>query len=82
MQIVSDLLHSGALQHLDSLHVDWPVWLNVKTENGTRVRDRAHEQFRSSMIIEHFFVGTKAFSLSLCSYSFRSLQSMLVQEEY
>ena len=49
MRIVSDLLHSGALQHLDSLHVDWPVWLNVKTENGTRVRDRAHAQFRSSI---------------------------------
>ena len=67
MRIVSDLLHSGALQHLDSLHVDWPVWLNVKTENGTRVRDWAHAQFRSSMNIEHFHVSTKAFSLCLCS---------------
>ena len=72
---MSDLLHSGALQHLDSLHVDWPVWLNVKTENGTRVRDRAHAQFRSSMNIEHFFASTKAFSLSLCSCYFRSLLS-------
>ena len=72
MRIVSDLLHSGALQHLDSLHVDWPVRLNVKTENGTRVRDRAHAQFRSSKNIEHFLVSTKAF-LCLCLHTLSDL---------
>ena len=42
---VADLIHSGALQHLDNIHIDWPLWLNVE-ENGTRLPDEKHAEFR------------------------------------
>ena len=38
-------MHSGALQHLDNIHIDWPLWLNVE-ENGTRLPDEKHAEFR------------------------------------
>ena len=41
----ADLMHSGALQHLDNIHIDWPLWLNVE-ENGTRLPDEKHAEFR------------------------------------
>ena len=42
---VADLIHNGALQHLDNIHIDWPLWLNVE-ENGTRLPDEKHAEFR------------------------------------
>ena len=41
----ADLIHSGALQHLDNIHIDWPLWLNVE-ENGTRLPAEKHAEFR------------------------------------
>ena len=40
------MIHSGALPHLDNVHIDWPLWQNVKLENGTRLPDEKHAEFR------------------------------------
>ena len=40
------MIHSGALPHLDNVHIDWPQWQNVKLENGTRLPDEKHAEFR------------------------------------
>ena len=42
------MIHSGALPHLDNVHIDWPLWQNVKLENGTRLPDEKHAEFRGS----------------------------------
>ena len=44
MEIVSDLIHGGALVYLDNVHIDWPVL--TKDEQGTMIRDTVHRQFR------------------------------------
>ena len=44
MEIISDLIHGGALPHLDNVHIDWPVW--TKDEEGKIIPDTIHEQFR------------------------------------
>ena len=44
MEIVSDLIHGGALPYLDNVHIDWPVY--TKDNQGKLIRDTIHKQFR------------------------------------
>ena len=44
MEIVSDLIHGGALSYLDNVHIDWPVW--TKDTQGKMVSDTKHKEFR------------------------------------
>ena len=44
MEILSDLIHGGALPYLDNVHIDWPKW--TKDDQGRFIKDTKHEQFR------------------------------------
>ena len=44
MEIVSDLIHGGALPYLDNVHIDWPVW--TKDDQGKLISDQKHAEFR------------------------------------
>ena len=44
MEIISDLIHGGALPYLDNVHIDWPYW--TKDKEGKVIRDTIHDQFR------------------------------------
>ena len=46
MRIVADLIHSGALRHIDNVHIDWPIFNNVQSEDGKRGRDLLHGEFK------------------------------------
>ena len=46
MGIMSDLIHSGSLQYIDYIHVDWPTHKNVDSSNGTKIEDLAHQNFK------------------------------------
>ena len=45
MEIVSDLIHGGALPYLDNVHIDWPVWTK-DDNNGKLIKDTKHKQFK------------------------------------
>ena len=45
MRIVSDLIHSGALQYVDNVHIDWPKRMSVM-KNGSYVPDIVHQNFK------------------------------------
>ena len=44
MEIVSDLIHGGALPYLDNVHIDWPTL--TKDKQGKTIKDTKHQQFR------------------------------------
>ena len=44
MEIVSDLIHGGALVYLDNVHIDWPKW--TKDDQGKLMPDTKHQQFK------------------------------------
>ena len=43
MEIVSDLIHGGALPYLDNVHIDWPVW--AKDDQGKTIKDTKSQEF-------------------------------------
>ena len=44
MEVVSDLIHGGALPYLNNVHIDWPGM--TKDDQGNLVQDTKHEQFK------------------------------------
>ena len=44
MEIVSDLIHGGALPYLDNVHIDWPI--KDKDDQGNMIEDEKHAEFR------------------------------------
>ena len=81
MKIVSDLIHSGALQYIDNIHIDWPEWLSVVQENGSYIPDPIHPPFKYGFLDN---VYTSFYFLSYISFSrkgIETIQNLIISEE-
>ena len=73
---MSDLIHSGSLQYIDYIHVDWPTHKNVDSSNGSKIEDLAHQNFK--------YAFTFATQVNLYKFFFRKaievIQNLIYSE--
>lgn len=63
MGIMSDLIHSGSLQYIDYIHVDWPTHKNVQTSDGTEIVDTSHQKFKQAIEVMQNLIVSEEINL-------------------